>query len=251
MAQEHPKLRLSVEGHSDEIEAAARMIKRLDPHPASIFRVESTPYVTPDVYIEKVDGEYRITLNDDGMPKLRINRYYRNVLRQSGSSEEKRYVTERLNAAAGLMNSIAKRNETILKVAESILRFQYDFFERGVEALKPLVLRQVAEDIGRSESTVSRVTSNKYVHTDRGIFELKFFFSSSIQGADGQDLASSAVKQKIRKLVDAEDPRRPLSDQRLVELLKGEGITIARRTIAKYREAMKIPSSSRRRVISP
>ena len=234
----------------EEIEAAAASIRCLNPYPAGPFSSESAPYITPDVYIRKVDGEYQVSLNQDGIPRLRINQYYRKVIRQSGNSEERRYVTERLNAAANLMSSIEKRNETILKVTESILRFQHRFFEEGVEALKPLVLRQVAEDIGRSESTVSRVTSNKYVHTEQGIFELKYFFNSSIQG-EGQDLASIAVQRKIRKLIDSEASNKPFSDQRLTELLKEEGITIARRTVAKYREAMRIPSSSRRRRVGP
>ncbi|MBV71850.1 MAG: RNA polymerase sigma-54 factor [Myxococcales bacterium] len=234
----------------DEVIEAAKLICQLEPRPGRPFSVETTRYITPDIYIRKDEenGGYKTVLNDDGMPRLRISKFYRNALRGADSSETKKYVTEKLNSAAWLIRSIDQRQKTIVKVTESIIKFQRDFLDLGVERLKPLILKDVADDIGMHESTVSRVTTNKYVHTPQGMFELKYFFNSSIQGEQG-DLASEAVKSKIRQLVAAEPPKKPLSDQKLVNLLKEEGVTIARRTVAKYREAMNIlPSSKRKRL---
>ena len=232
----------------DEVIEAAKLISQLEPRPGRPFSGEEPRYITPDIYIKKVDGELRAMLNEDGMPRLRISNFYRNALAGNASTETKKYVTERLNSAAWLIRSIQQRQKTIVKVTESIIKFQREFFESGVEHLKPLILRDVAEDIGMHESTVSRVTTNKYVHTPQGIYELKYFFNSSIQGDGGDNLASEAVKSKIRVLVGKEEPKKPLSDQKIVELLKSDGVTIARRTVAKYREAMGIlPSSKRKR----
>ena len=232
----------------DEVIEAAKLISQLEPRPGRPFSGEEPRYITPDIYIKKIDDELRAVLNEDGMPRLRISNFYRNALAGNASSETKKYVTERLNSAAWLIRSIQQRQKTIVKVTESIIKFQGDFFVRGVEYLKPLILRNVAEDIGMHESTVSRVTTNKYVHTPQGIYELKYFFNSSITG-DGGDLASEAVKSKIRVLVGKEDGKKPYSDQKIVELLKSDGVKIARRTVAKYREAMGIlPSSKRKRL---
>ncbi|MCA9537908.1 MAG: RNA polymerase factor sigma-54 [Myxococcales bacterium] len=233
----------------EEVIEAARLISQLEPRPGRPYTGEAPRYITPDIYIKKDDeGVYRAMLNEDGMPRLRISAFYRNALKQAETSETKKYVTEKLNSAAWLIRSIQQRQKTIVKVTESIIKFQGAFFEKGVEHLKPLILRDVAEDIGMHESTVSRVTTNKYVHTPQGIYELKYFFNSSIQGDDG-DLASEAVKSKIKALIAVEDPKRPHSDQKLVDLLKDDGVKIARRTVAKYREAMGIlPSSKRRRL---
>ena len=233
----------------EEVIEAAKLISQLEPRPGRPFSGDEPRYITPDIYIKKVDGELRAMLNEDGMPRLRISNFYRNALAGNASSETKKYVTERLNSAAWLIRSIQQRQKTIVKVTESIIKFQGAFFQKGVEHLKPLILRDVAEDIGMHESTVSRVTTNKYVHTPQGIYELKYFFNSSIQGAGGDNLASEAVKSKIRVLVGKEDPKKPCSDQKLVELLKSDGVKIARRTVAKYREAMGIlPSSKRKRL---
>ena len=233
----------------DEVIEAAKLIIQLEPRPGRPYAGEAARYITPDIYIKKnEDGVYKALLNEDGMPRLKISRFYRNALREAASSETKKYVTEKLNSAAWLIRSIQQRQKTIVKVTESIIRFQRPFLDRGVELLKPLILRDVAEDIGMHESTISRVTTNKYVHTPQGIYELKYFFNSSIQGDSG-DLASEAVKSKIKHLIAGEDPKRPFSDQKLVDLLKKDGVTIARRTIAKYREAMNIlPSSKRKRL---
>jgi RNA polymerase sigma-54 factor len=232
----------------EEIIEAAKLICQLEPRPGRPFSADSARYITPDIYIRKDEtGEYKTALNDDGMPRLRISRFYRNALRDANSSETKKYVTEKLNSAAWLIRSIEQRQKTIVKVTESIIKFQREFLDHGVERLKPLILKDVADDIEMHESTVSRVTSNKYVHTPQGMFELKYFFNSSIQGANG-DLASEAVKSKIKQLVSSEDPKKPFSDQKLVDMLKTDGVTIARRTVAKYREAMNIlPSSKRKR----
>ena len=183
--------------------------------------------------------------NDDGLPKLKISNFYKNAMGSGSASKE--YVQEKLRSAQWLIRSIQQRQRTIIKVAESILKFQREFFEKGIVHLKPLILRDVAEDIGMHESTVSRVTTNKYIHTPQGIFELKFFFSSGISRVSGEDMASQAVKSKIKELVDTEDVKHPHSDQKLVEMLKKGGIDIARRTVAKYREAMGILASSKRK----
>ena len=187
-------------------------------------------------------------LNEDGLPKLKVSNFYRNALSGTGNKDTKNYVKEKLNAAQWLISSIQQRQRTIVKVTDSILRFQRDFFEKGVEHLKPLILRDVAEDIGMHESTVSRVTNGKYVHTERGIYELKYFFNSSIGTNDGSgDLASEAVKSKIKALVAAENKKKPMSDQKIVDALKKDGVVIARRTVAKYREMMGILPSSKRK----
>ena len=177
----------------------------------------------------------------------RISGFYKNAMGNSAASKD--YVQDKLRSAQWLIRSIQQRQRTIIKVAESILKFQREFFDKGIAHLKPLILRDVAEDIGMHESTVSRVTTSKYVHTPQGIFELKFFFNSGISRTNGEDLASQAVKSKIKELVDAEDPKRPHSDQKIVELLKKGGIDIARRTVAKYREQLGILSSSKRKQV--
>ncbi len=231
----------------EEVIEAARLISQLEPRPGRPFSGDEPRYITPDIYIRKVDGEYKAMLNEDGMPRLRISNFYRNALAGNSSSETKKYVTDRMNAAQWLIRSIEQRKRTIVKVTESIIKFQRAFLDRGVEQLRPLILRDVAEDIGMHESTVSRVTTNKYVHTPQGIYELKYFFNSTIQGSGREDLASEAVKSKIRGIIAKEDGKRPFSDQKLVELLKTDGVKIARRTVAKYREAMGILPSSKRK----
>ena len=190
------------------------------------------------------------SLNDDGMPRLRVSDYYRSALRSPGETGARNYVQERMKRAVWLIRSIEQRQRTILKVTESIIKFQREFFDEGIDHLRPLVLREVADDIGMHESTISRVTTNKWVHTPRGIFELKYFFNASIRKEGEDDIAAEAVKQRIKKLIDAEDRRHPYSDQRLVEILLEEHkIDIARRTVAKYREMLGIQSSSRRRQV--
>ena len=235
----------------EEVYEATKVIMGLEPRPARGFTSEAPQYVTPDVYVQKIGEEYIVTLNDDGLPKLRISNFYRSALssasRERGKDGTKDYITERLRSAQWLIRSIQQRQRTILKVTRSILKFQREFFEKGPQHLRPLILRDVAEDIEMHESTVSRVTTNKYVHTPQGIFELKYFFNAGISRSDGGELASEAVKQKIRRIIDGEDSRKPYSDQKLVELLGDDGIDIARRTVAKYREQLGILSSSKRK----
>ncbi len=248
------KRNFQVIAKSEEVELkvvgeALRIIQMLDPRPARNYGAQEGIYITPDIYVHKVGEEYVIVQNEDGLPMLRVSGYYKAALQNGMNSEAKSYVQEKLRSAQWLIRSIHQRQRTIYKVMESILKFQHDFFDKGIEHLRPLILRTVAEDIGMHESTISRVTSNKYVHTPRGIFELKYFFNSSIGRSDGEDVASVAVKHRIKQIIDAEPPKRPFSDQAIVGVLKGEDIKIARRTVAKYREAMGILSSSKRRKI--
>jgi RNA polymerase sigma-54 factor len=231
----------------EEIYEAAKVVMGLDPKPGRAYTDEEPTYITPDVYIQKVGEKYFVVANDDGLPKLKISDFYRTALTKGPKARE--YIQERLRSAQWLIRSIQQRQRTIVRVTESILRFQREFFEKGAAYLKPLILRDVAEDIGMHESTVSRVTTNKYVHTPQGIYELKYFFNSGISRTDGDDLASEAVKLKIKQIIESEDPKRPHSDQRIVELLGDQNIEIARRTVAKYREQLKILSSSKRRQV--
>ncbi len=229
----------------EEIYEAAKVIMTFDPRPGREYTTEDPHYITPDVYIHKVGDKYFVVPNDDGLPKLKISGFYRSAM--SGSPKAKEYIQDKLRSAQWLIRSIQQRQRTIVKVTESIIKFQRDFFDKGIAHLKPLILRDVAEDISMHESTISRVTTNKYVHTPQGIFELKFFFNSGISRTDGDEVASQAVKTKIRQIIAAEDPRRPHSDQKIVELLRDQTIDIARRTVAKYREQLGILSSSKRK----
>jgi RNA polymerase sigma-54 factor len=236
-----------------EVAAATRVIGGLEPRPGRGFGGEEPVYITPDIYVYKVGDDFHVLLNEDGLPKLKINSTYRDVLTGEGTEsfekDTKNYVQDKVRSAMWLIKSIHQRQRTIYKVMQSIIRFQREFFEHGVAHLKPLNLRDVADDIEMHESTVSRVTTNKYVHTPQGIFELKYFFNSSINRFDGEALASESVKEKIRKIIESEDPARPMSDQRIAEMLKAANIDIARRTVTKYREAMNILSSTKRRQV--
>jgi RNA polymerase sigma-54 factor len=231
----------------EEVYEATKVIQGLEPRPARNFVAEEPQYVVPDVYVTRIGEEWVVSLNDDGLPKLKISAAYRAALEGKGKGQTKDYVSERLRSAQWLIKSIQQRQRTIVKVAQSILRFQREFFENGPQHLRPLILKDVADDIEMHESTVSRVTTNKYLHSPQGIFELKYFFNAGIARNDGDELASEAVKERIRKIIDVEDARRPHSDQRIVELLADEGIEIARRTVAKYREQLNVLSSSKRR----
>jgi len=235
-------LKVSVQRVTD----AMRTVTLLEPKPGRPFTTEEPRYITPDIYVIKGGGEYIIQLNEEGVPKLRVSNYYRRVL--SGAARgEKEYIQDKLRSAQWLIRSIYQRQRTIYKVTESIVKQQRGFFDEGIAKLKPMILRDVAEDIGMHESTVSRVTTNKYVHTPHGIFSLKFFFNSGIQRNSGEDVASEMVKQRIKALIGDEDPRKPLSDNAIVKKLATENIKIARRTVAKYRDMLGIPSSSQRK----
>jgi len=236
----------------EDLEAEVEIIRGLDPRPGQKYNTERSMYVVPDVYVVKIDDEYQILLNEEGLPRLRISRTYRRMVARGASketpSDAKEYVRNKLRSAFRLIKSLEERQRTIFKVATSIVKFQRGFLDQGVEQMRPLVLRDVAEDIGMHESTVSRVVNQKYMHTHRGVFEMRFFFHSGISSSrGGEDVSSLTVKQKIRKIIESEDTAKPLSDSAIVKTLKAEGLQIARRTVAKYREELKIPSSSQRR----
>lgn len=232
-----------------EIVELCRIIYQMDPKPGRAYALQDTQYVTPDVYVYKVGDDYMVSLNEDGLPRLKISNFYRNVLKAGDKKETQEYIQEKLKSAVWLIKSIHQRQRTIYKVTDSIVKHQREFLDKGSGFLKPMVLRDIANDIGMHESTVSRVTTNKYVHTPQGIFELKYFFNSGIATTDGDSMASESVKLKIKELISKEDPNDPVSDQKLVELLKDAGIQIARRTVAKYRDVLKILPSSRRKKV--
>jgi len=235
----------------DRVNRAASLISRLDPKPGKAFGGEVIQEIIPDVYVYKVEGDYVINLNDDGIPRLKINSLYRNILSGSRLTPEgdRKYIQEKLRSALWLIRSIHQRQRTIYKVAKSIVKFQREFLDKGIQYLKPLVLRDVAEDIQMHESTISRVTHNKYVHTPQGIYELKFFFNAGITSTQGEAMASESVKNLVREIIAKEDPKKPYSDEKLVQILQGMNIHIARRTVSKYREMMRILSSNERRKI--
>ncbi len=232
----------------DDLMAAIKIIEELDPKPGRNYSSSTPSYIVPDVYVIKVDDKYQIILNDEGMPRVRLNNYYRQLFKakNSLSKEEKQFVEERLRSAIWLLKSLDQRNRTIYRVTESILNFQYEFFEKGINYLRPLNLKDIANNIGMHESTISRVTSNKYLSCSHGIFSFKFFFGSAIHTSNGS-VSSRFVKDIIKKVVSEEDPKNPLSDQRIVEILRSKNIVLARRTVAKYREELKIPSHNQRK----
>ncbi|HLA28852.1 MAG TPA: RNA polymerase factor sigma-54 [Syntrophales bacterium] len=234
-----------------EVVQAVMLITSMNPKPGSVYADEKAQCIIPDVYIFKAGDEYKIILNDDGLPQLRISNYYRDIMvgmdDKLASPNGKRYIKEKLQSAGWLIKSIQQRQKTIYRVTESIVKFQKEFFDDGINYLKPLVLRDIADDVEMHESTISRVVTNKYVHSPRGVFELKYFFGSSINTNDGNTIASKSVKEEIRKIIAGENHRSPYSDQEIVEVLAASGVNIARRTIAKYREMMRILPSSRRK----
>ncbi len=236
-----------------DILAAIEVIKALNPHPGRLYADEEPHYIIPDVYVQKIDDEYVILLNDDGLPRLKISRFYSDILKGKknipGMAKDTRaYIQEKLKSALWLIKSIQQRQRTIYRVVESLLKFQHDFFENGPDYLKPLILRDVAEDIEMHESTISRVTTNKFVHTPQGIYELKYFFNSSIARTDGEGaLGSKSIRVKMKRMIQAENPLKPLSDMAIAKAFEGDSIKIARRTIAKYREQLGILPSKYRR----
>ncbi len=231
---------------------AVEIIQSLEPRPGYRWNDEDPRYINPDLFVYKFEDELVIMVNDDGMPKLRVSSYYKNSANDNSnlSDEAKEYVQEKIRSAAWLIRSIRQRNQTLYNVMESIVKFQREFFEKGPGYLKPLVLRNVAEDIQMHESTISRVTNNKYVHTPQGVFELKYFFNASIKRDNGEAMSSASVIEKIRAIIEREDPYKPYSDDMISKLLKKDQINVARRTVAKYREKLGVLSSSKRKVFS-
>src|SRR6195952_245916 len=236
-----------------ELEAALESVRTLETHPGRQFSTDRPHYIEPDVFVRRVGDEYVIQLNDDGLPRLRVSRAYRRMLQTMRSegrqNDAQAVIKDKIRSAVWLIKSLDQRQRNIYKVAASIIRQQREFLDKGIEHLRPMVLRDVAEDIGMHESTVSRVVSNKYIHTQRGLFPMKFFFHSGIDREYGDNISSLTVKRKIEQLVQAEDPKRPLSDSELMRILNREGIQIARRTVAKYRDELNIPSSTDRKQI--
>jgi RNA polymerase sigma-54 factor len=233
----------------EQIAEATKLIAVLEPKPGRDFGDGETRYVTPDVFVHKVGEEFIVTLNEEGLPRLRVSSFYRRMLGTEGTAEARGYIQEKMRAAAWLIKSIHQRQRTLYMVTSSIVKFQREFLEKGVSQLRPLVLKDVANDIGMHESTVSRATAGKYVHTPQGTFELKYFFTSSLKSGHGEEVSAESVKEKIRGIISREDARKPLSDQYIAEVLAKEQIDIARRTVAKYRELMGIlPSSKRKQV---
>ena len=227
---------------------AVKIIEKLEPRPGRNYSSDEPVHIIPDVYIEESEGKFLINLNDEGIPRLRLSNYYRKLLanKKSLGAEEKQFLEEKLRSAVWLLKSLDQRNKTIYRVTESILKFQEDFFRKGAEHLKPLNLRIIAEDLGLHESTISRVTSNKYVQCPRGLLNFRYFFSNAV-ATDLGSMSSSTVKNIIRQIIAEEDSKKPLNDQKIVNILKSKGISVARRTAAKYREELKIPSHLKRK----
>jgi RNA polymerase sigma-54 factor len=235
----------------EEVSHHVEIIKGLDPKPGVKYSPDRSTYILPDVFVVKEGDEFKIVLNDDGLPKLRISPTYRRMLeeKEPGSEETRNYVKDKLRSALWLLKSVDQRQRTIYKVAESIVRHQRAFLDHGITHLRPLVLRDVATDIGMHESTVSRVVANKYMHTPRGVYEMRFFFHSGITSSMGEAISSVTIKDKIRKMIEGEDTAHPLSDSRIAEVLEADGLPLARRTVAKYREELRIPPSNLRKAV--
>ena len=244
-SRDYGELRRSLRVTEDDLHDALALIRACNPRPGNAVSPPAAEYVIPDVFVRKIDNKWQVEISPTGIPRLSVNQTYAKLLRGSG---EHAALKTQLQEARWLIRSLEIRNETLMKVATSIVKRQVEFLEHGDEAMKPMVLRDIAEEIGMHESTISRVTTNKYMHTPRGVFEFKYFFSSHLSTESGEDQSSTSVRAKIRKLISAENPAKPLSDSKITNLLKEEGISVARRTVAKYREAMNIPSSSERRV---
>ena len=232
----------------NQVLLASKIISGFDPRPGSSFSTDDVHYISPDIFVHKVGDDYVVMLNEEGLPNLKVSTQYADV-RGNGAidSQAEHYINDKARAAAWLIKSIQQRQRTIYKVAKSIIRFQREYFDRGIQYLRPLVLRDVAEDIGMHESTISRVTTNKYMQTPQGLLELKYFFNSGLSTSEGDFVASESVKNRIKEIIDRENPQKPYSDQKIAELLGGQTVNIARRTVTKYREMLNMGSSSERK----
>lgn len=239
-----------VTGASEElVKDTAMTLQNFHPKPGRLVVSQDTHYVVPDIYVRQMGGEFVVQVNDDGVPRLKISKLYRDMIKSKGDAKAKEFVQDKLRSALWLIKSIQTRQNTIFNVAKSIVAQQQEFFKKGPRFLKPMVLKDVANEIGVHESTVSRVTTNKYMHTPIGLFELKYFFNSGIGGKNGgAEISNEVLKYKIKELVANENPKKPLSDQKIADLLSRDDVTVARRTVAKYREILGIASSSKRKV---
>ncbi|WP_368559942.1 RNA polymerase factor sigma-54 [Acinetobacter indicus] len=249
ISNEIPKLLKQTGLNTDQLKCAVELLKTLKPHPGMEFEDKEPDYQIPDVVVMKKNDSWQVQLNPDVMPKLRVNSFYANMIRRADQSDDNQYLRNQMLEAKNFIKSIDERHKTLLKVATCIVEHQRTFLEIGAEGMKPLVLRDIAEEVELHESTVSRVTTNKYMLTPRGLFELKYFFSSHVGTTSGGEASSTAIRAKIKKLIAEENLRKPLSDNAIANILKEEGIDVARRTVAKYRESLHIPSSSERKVL--
>ncbi len=250
-SHQYPEISRQMGLSAEEVAHHLEIIRGLSPRPGNRYSSKRSDYILPDVFVVKEGEEYKIVLNDDGLPRLRISPTYRRMLdhKEPGSEETRAYVKDKLRSALWLLKSVEQRQRTIYKVAESIVRHQRAFLDHGISHLRPLVLRDVASDIGMHESTVSRVVANKYMHTPRGVYEMRFFFHSGITSTMGEAVSSVTIKDRIKKMIEEEDASRPLSDSRIAEVLGAEGLPLARRTVAKYREELRIPPSNLRKTV--
>jgi RNA polymerase sigma-54 factor len=244
---DYKALRKALKAEDDEIDAAVALIRTLNPRPGTVIGGEAAPTVVPDVIVRHSGDRWQVELNGEAIPRLRVNSAYADLARGGGDREAKKYVRDHLQQARWFIKSLASRNETLLKVATAIVERQQGFLEHGPTAMRPMVLRDIAEAVELHESTVSRVTTQKYMHTPQGVFELKYFFSSQLGTTDGEGVSATAIRAMLQRLVDEEDPAKPYSDARLAEILKEQGYEVARRTVVKYRQALDIPSSSQRK----
>lgn len=247
-----PKLARQLDFEIDDVIDAVRTIREFDPKPGLQYTPDTTHYITPDLFVVKVDDDYQVYLNDEGVPRLRINPVYQTILkdkenRDASQKETREYLDTKYRSALWMIKSIEQRRQTMLKVGRSLCTFQREFLDKGMNYLKPLILKDVADDIGMHESTISRVTTNKYIHTPQGLFELKYFFHSSVGSYLGNDMSSVRVKEMIKQLVKEEDDTKPLTDDQIVHALMAKDVKIARRTVTKYRKELNIPSTSKRR----
>ena len=248
-ARDYNLLRRNLKVSAETLHEAVQLIQRLNPRPGGTVQSTAANYIVPDIIVSKIKGVWRADLNHDVAPRLRINRLYEGMIHRGDSSAQNRYLQDQLQQARWFIKSLNSRNETLLKVARTIVDRQRAFFDHGPEAMKPLVLHDIAEAVTMHESTISRVTTNKYMLTPRGIFELKYFFSSHVATADGGACSATAIRSMIKKLVEAEPPTKPISDSKIAEILASQGIPVARRTVAKYRESISIPPSNQRKSI--
>jgi RNA polymerase sigma-54 factor len=248
-AHDQPKLLRKLAVTEQQLSEIVALIRTLDPKPGSRLQSLTAEYVVPDLFVSKVKGQWQVSLNPEIAPKLRINPFYSGMIKRADKSKDNTCMRDHLQEAKWFIKSLHSRNDTLLRVGNSIMEKQEAFFDHGAIAMKPMVLRDVAEELELHESTISRVTTQKYMHTPNGVFELKYFFSSHVSTAAGGECSATAIKAFIKELVSSETPKKPLSDNKIAELLKEKGINVARRTVAKYREAMSIPSSSQRKSI--
>jgi RNA polymerase sigma-54 factor len=232
---------------AESLRAAELLIQSLHPKPGALITTSRTEYIVPDVFVTKKNRRWRVELNPELAPRLRINPMYAKMIRRADKSDDNNYLKTNLQEARWFLKSLQSRNDTILKVAKAIVERQRAFFDYGDEAMKPLVLRDIAEELEMHESTISRVTNQKYMHTPRGVFEFKYFFSSHVGTADGGECSATAIRAMIKKLIAAENNQKPLSDSKIAQLLDNQGINVARRTVAKYRESLSIPPSNERK----